>query len=97
MSTYKPTAVALDKQSLDPELENTIEKIAVAVHERWAQGRLDDGWKYGSERDDARKEHPCLVPYEQLSDSEKDYDRNTARTTIMLLQHFGYEIRKKAK
>lgn len=94
MKTYEPAAVPLDNESLDPDLENIIDKIAFAVHERWAQGRLNDGWKYGETRDDNKKEHPCLIPYDDLSEQERDYDRNTARTTIKLLQHFGYVIQK---
>ena len=38
---------------------------------------MDEGWKYGPERNDDRKEHPGLVPYEQLSETEKEIDRGT--------------------
>lgn len=50
-------------------------KLAVNAHEIWAQQRIDEGWSYGPRRDDEVKEHPCLVPYDDLPESEKDYDR----------------------
>ena len=55
---------------------------------------LLDGWTYGSVRDDAKKHHPCLVPYNQLPDSEKEYDRNTAISTLKFIVKKGYAIRK---
>lgn len=49
--------------------------MAKNVHEVWAQNRINEGWKYGDKRNDELKQHPCLVPYEELSEVEKDYDR----------------------
>ena len=56
------------------------------------KGRMDDGWTYGPVRDDAKKQHPCLVPYADLPESEKDYDRATAISTLKLICKMGYEI-----
>jgi len=56
---------------------------------------MEDGWKYGQERNDRLKEHPCLVPYEELSEEEKEYDRRTVITTLSFLIDNGYEIKKK--
>ncbi len=78
-------------------MEELMEIVAKNVHEVWAQGRMKDGWTYSEERDDIRKTHPCLVPYEQLSESEKDYDRNTAMQTIKLILKSGYKIEKTDK
>jgi hypothetical protein len=68
------------------------ELLAKNTHEVWAQQRLAEGWTYGKERNDERKEHPCLVPYEDLPESEKEYDRNTALETVRFLLYSGYEI-----
>ena len=46
-------------------------------------------------RDDEKKTHPCLVPYEELPEIEKDYDRNTAIGTLKLIQALGFDIVKK--
>ena len=55
---------------------------------------MKEGWKYGPVRDDDKKETPCLVPYEDLPEIEKEYDRNTARTTIASILKAGYKIIK---
>ena len=69
--------------------------IAKNTHEVWAAGRIADGWQYGPVRDDAKKTHPCLVPYEQLPESEKAYDREVSAQTLKLIIKLGYEIKKK--
>ncbi len=60
----------------------------------WAVQRLKDGWSYGAQRDDARKFHPCLVPYAALPESEKEYDRAAALGTIRAILSLGYDIRR---
>ena len=69
-----------------------LEQLAEKVHETWMARRLSEGWKYGERRDDAAKTHPCLMPYDQLPDSEKEYDRATAAETMRMIQELGYEI-----
>lgn len=76
------------------ELDGLIEQIAKNVHEVWAQSRLNEGWRYGEERNDALKHHPCLIPYEELPEVEKDYDRNTALGTLRLISKLGFKIVK---
>ena len=68
------------------------EKLAENTHDVWAKGRIEQGWKYGKTRDDNNKLHPCLIPYSELPESEKEYDRNTALETIKLIQKLGYFI-----
>ena len=70
------------------------ERIAENVHEVWAAGRIREGWRYGAVRDDAKKETPCLIPYSELPESEKEYDRNTAMETLKLILSLGYRIEK---
>lgn len=76
--------------------ENTmiIEKIAAAVHERWMEGRISEGWKYGETESLEEKTDPRICPYEELPESEKEYDRNTAETTVRALTEMGYTIVK---
>lgn len=71
-----------------------LEKIAEKVHETWAAGRLAEGWTYGPRRDDLLKTHPSLVPYAELADSEKAYDRRTASATVEVLFALGYKLLK---
>lgn len=93
--TYKPLPVETGDIELDPQLTELIEVLAKNVHERWAINRINEGWQFGPGRDDRKKQHPCLVPYEQLPESEKEYDRTTAVETLKLIQKNGFDIIKK--
>lgn len=89
---YKPTPIEASTISLPPELAALTERLAENAHDMWAEQRLTQGWSYGPRRDDERKQHPCLVPYDQLPDSEKEYDRLTALGTLKAILHLGYRI-----
>lgn len=91
---YKPKPINTDHVELSADLLDLTEKIAKQVHEIWALGRVNEGWSYGEKRDDNLKTTPCLVPYEELPDSEKSYDRSTALGTIKLIKALGYRIEK---
>lgn len=91
---YTPKPINTDDIVLSEDLLQLTEKIAENVHEVWAAQRISQGWTYGKERDDAKKTTPCLVPYNELSEQEKDYDRNTAIETIKLVVALGYKIEK---
>ena len=91
---YNPLLIDVSDVVLPLELEDLIEALAENVHDIWAKGRIDDGWTYGPVRDDARKHHPCLVPYGELPESEKEYDRNTAVSTLKFIVKKGYVIYK---
>lgn len=91
---YKPNPINTDDVKLSDELCALTEVIAKQVHEIWSAGRLKDGWVYGETRDDKLKTTPCLIPYEELSEDEKNYDRNTAIGTIKLICALGYRIEK---
>lgn len=92
MKNYTPQPLDMSDIRLPNELEELVENMAKNVHEVWAQGRIEQGWTYGEERNDALKKHPCLVPYEDLPESEKEYDRNTAVSTLKLILKLGFTI-----
>ena len=89
---YNPKPIDLSDVALDSSLESLVEALAENVHDTGAKGRMDDGWTYGPVRDDAKKHHPCLVPYNELPESEKEYDRNTAISTLKFIVKKGYGI-----
>ena len=91
---YIPKPIETNDIELSAEIKELSELLAKNTHEVWAVGRINDGWTYGEARDDAKKHHPCLVPYEELSDSEKEYDRNTSLETLKLILKLGYKITK---
>ena len=91
---YKPAPRDTSSVELPPEIVELTETLARNAHENWARQRMADGWRYGPRRDDARKEHPSLVPYERLPESEKEYDRRTAMETVKTILALGYRIEK---
>ena len=93
-NNYIPQPIDTKGVVLPSELNALAEEIAKNVHEVWAEGRMKEGWTFGEERDDAKKHHPCLVPYEELTDTEKEYDRNTSQETLKLIMKFGFRIVK---
>jgi len=92
--TYEPKPIATEGVCLSPDILALTEQLAKNAHEIWAQLRLAQGWRHGPKRDDAAREHPCLVPYEQLPESEKQYDRNMALETLKVILALGYRIDK---
>ena len=91
---YKPKPVDTSKVVLPKDLNALVELIAKNVHEVWAEERIKEGWTYGPVRDDIKKTTPCLVPYEELPENEKEYDRKTAFETLKLVVKLGYKIEK---
>lgn len=91
---YEPYPIHLDDITLDENLSELQEAIAENAHEIWAKARTDQGWTYGPERNDQKKETPDMVPYCNLPESEKLYDREMAMQTLKLVKKLGFEIRK---
>lgn len=92
---YTPNPINTENIVLDEELLKLAELLAENVHDVWAVGRISEGWTYGEHRDDVKKQTPCLVPYSDLPESEKEYDRNTALSTIKAIIALGYQIEHK--
>ncbi len=92
--TYTPQPIDTSDVFLSEELLALTEKLAANTHDVWSQGRIAQGWTYGETRNDEKKENPCLLPYDELPESEKDYDRNTALETLKLIVKLGYKIEK---
>ena len=92
MATYKPVPINTSQVDLPGNLADLTEKLAKNAHDNWAAMRMKDGWTWGPERDDKLKKHPDLVPYEELSQSEKQYDRTAAMETIKAILAIGYRI-----
>ena len=92
--SYYPQPVDTSDIQLPEELNELIEKMARNVHDVWARSRMDQGWTFGEKRNDELKQHPCLIPYEDLPEIEKAYDRDTALNTLKLIVKSGYVISK---
>ena len=94
MNKYIPSPIDLSKVELPNDISSLVELIAKNVHEVWADARVKEGWVYGEHKDSIKKTTPCLVPYEELPEEEKEYDRKTALETIKLIIKLGYKISK---
>ena len=92
MIQYIPTPISTEGATLPPELDALVELLAENNHDHWARRRIEDGWTYGRQRDDARKTHPDLVPYGHISESEKEYDRTSVVETLKVILSLGYKI-----
>ena len=66
-----------------------LEELSRAEHDRWMAAKLVQGWTYGPERDDARRIHPDIVPYDALTEAIKDLDREQVRIMTRLLAATG--------
>ena len=93
-TNYVPQPMDTSHILLPEELNVLVEQMAKNVHEVWAQSRMEQGWVYGEERNDELKQHPCLIPYEELPEVEKAYDRDTALGTLRLISKLGFRITK---
>ena len=94
-SNYTPQPVDTSDVELPDELLELVELLSENTHDVWAKGRMDEGWTFGPERNDALKQHPCLVPYNQLPENEKEYDRHTSMETLRFIISKGFEIIKR--
>lgn len=94
---YEPHPIDVDQIPLDGDLEELQEAIAENAHDVWAEARIKEGWTYGKERDDAKKQNPDIIPYTALPESEKEYDRIMAFKTIKLVKKLGFDIVKRTE
>lgn len=92
---YVPSPLDTAEIDIPNEIKEIADLLAKNTHEVWAAGRIREGWRYGKVRDDKLKTHPCLVPYEELPESEKDYDRNTSLETLKVIIKLGFKIERK--
>ena len=89
---YIPQPIDTTDVELPGELEQLVEQMSKNVHDVWAETRIKQGWKYGERRNDELKTHPCLVPYEELPEEEKEYDSIISIGTLKLIMKLGFKI-----
>lgn len=93
-NTYLPDVKDLTDIEIPEDLVSLTEILAEHAHDVWAMERQSEGWTYGRERNDRKLETPDMVPYAELPETEKQYDRIMACNTIKLLLANGYKITK---
>ena len=95
MKSYNPKPIDLSDVELTEDLNALREAIAENAHDVWAAERQAQGWSYGPQRDDTKKQTPCMVAYSELPDSEKKFDRDMAMNTLKLMKKLGYDLIKR--
>jgi len=91
---YIPKPVDTSDILLNDDLNELVEFLAKNTHENWAFERIKQGWRYGLKRNDIKKEHPCLVPYEKLPEVEKEHDRIVVKELLKTIILLGFHIEK---
>ena len=94
MATYEPRPIDTSRVELDEELQQLTERLAENAHDHWARRRMAEGWTFGRVRDDGARTHPNLVPYDQLTEAEKEYDRESAMQTLRAMIALGWRIER---
>lgn len=84
---YQPNPIDTSDVQLPSDLIGLRERIAEHVHDHWALLKIEQG-----KNDPTKLDHPDLVPYLELPEDHREYDRNTAEATIKLLIALGYQI-----
>jgi hypothetical protein len=95
MNDYKPEPLPIEDIELERELLELVERLAEHAHDTWAFQRMSEGWTFGPERCDESRRHPCLVPYSNLEETEKVYDRKMVLGTIRAIIACGFLIQQK--
>jgi hypothetical protein len=94
--TYEPKPIDMSHIAL-PSLVHDLSamyELTKNVHDLWAQQRIAEGWQYGPARDDVKREHPCLVPFDELPISEQEYDYTLITNTLRTILALGYRIER---
>jgi hypothetical protein len=91
---YTPVPIDTSDVELSEELLQLVELLAENTHDNWSAGRIAEGWTYGTVRNDELKQSPCLVPYNELPENEKEYDRVTSMETLKAIRKLGWKIEK---
>ena len=97
MEKYSPNPMNLSGIEVPQAIQDALEALAENTHDTWAKKRMSEGWTCGATLDSERKTHPSLVPYRDLPDTEKEYDRATSLQTIKMLLHMGYTIENRGE
>jgi ppGpp synthetase/RelA/SpoT-type nucleotidyltranferase len=72
--------------------DDEVERMAELEHGRWIVERLKSGWTYGPERDSQKRTSPYLIPWNDLPDEIRDFDRIAVGEIPECLKEAGLEV-----
>ncbi|KAM9788020.1 ryanodine receptor 3-like isoform 7-T7 [Syngnathus typhle] len=91
-ASFIPTPVETSQIVMPPHLEKVRDKLAENIHELWGMNKIELGWSYGKIRDDNKRQHPCLVDFSKLPETEKNYNLQTSTETLKTLLALGCRV-----
>uniref|UniRef100_A0A3B5AHK0 Ryanodine receptor 3 n=1 Tax=Stegastes partitus TaxID=144197 RepID=A0A3B5AHK0_9TELE len=91
-ASFIPTPVDTSQIVLPPHLDNIRDKLAENIHELWGMNKIELGWTYGKVRDDNKRQHPCLVDFSKLPETERNYNLQMSSETLKTLLALGCHV-----
>uniref|UniRef100_A0AAQ6A9H2 Ryanodine receptor 3 n=1 Tax=Amphiprion ocellaris TaxID=80972 RepID=A0AAQ6A9H2_AMPOC len=91
-ASFIPTPVDTSQIVLPPHLDNIRDKLAENIHELWGMNKIELGWTYGKVRDDNKRQHPCLVDFAKLPETERNYNLQMSSETLKTLLSLGCHV-----
>ena len=81
-----------ERETLFNLSETDMDRLARLEHQRWMTHKIENGWSFGPKTDPDRKVHASLVEWEELSEEERQKDRDMIRSIPQVLAEAGYVI-----
>nr|XP_040017272.1 ryanodine receptor 3 isoform X12 [Gasterosteus aculeatus aculeatus] len=91
-ASFVPTPVDTSQIVLPPHLDNVRDKLAENIHELWGMNKIELGWTFGKVRDDNKRQHPCLVDFGKLPETERNYNVQMSSETLKTLLALGCHV-----
>uniref|UniRef100_A0A7N9AR66 Ryanodine receptor 3 n=1 Tax=Mastacembelus armatus TaxID=205130 RepID=A0A7N9AR66_9TELE len=91
-ASFIPTPVETSQIVMPPHLEKVRDKLAENIHELWGMNKIELGWSYGKIREDNKRQHPCLVDFSKLPETEKNYNLQMSTETLKTLLALGCRV-----
>ncbi|XP_054861875.1 ryanodine receptor 3-like isoform X4 [Amphiprion ocellaris] len=91
-ASFIPAPVETSQIVMPPHLEKVRDKLAENIHELWGMNKIELGWSYGKIRDDNKRQHPCLVDFSKLPETEKNYNLQMSTETLKTLLALGCRV-----
>nr|XP_061843137.1 ryanodine receptor 3-like [Nerophis lumbriciformis] len=91
-ASFIPSPVDTSQIILPPHMDNIRDKLAENIHELWGMNKIELGWTYGKVRDDNKRQHPCLVDFTKLPETERNYNVQMSCETLKTLMALGCHV-----
>ncbi|KAI2654040.1 Ryanodine receptor 2 [Labeo rohita] len=91
-TSFIPKPVDTSQIVMPPHLEKVRDRLAENIHELWGMNKIELGWSYGKIREDNKRQHPCLVDFSKLPETERNYNLQMSTETLKTLLALGCHV-----